>query len=134
MSARWRKRVVQAEGAPTVLASTSAHAVRVGPLLFVTGQTGRKPDGSGYAPEPAEQARQALENVSAIVHAGGSSMRNVVKRTVFVRDAQTYGLMKPVIESYFPSPVASTTVCGSLLNENALVEIEVVAVVDDADE
>lgn len=131
MSSGWHKEIVQAAGAPAVLARTSAHAVRVGPLLFVTGQTGRRPDGSGYASDPAEQARQAMENVKAIVEAGGGSMGNVVKRTLIVRDAAAYQRMKPVIESYFPTAVASTTMQGTPLNTDAWLEVEVVALVDD---
>lgn len=131
MTADWSKHEVRTGRAPAVLAASSAQAIRVGPLLFVTGQTGRNPDGTGYSPDPAEQARQTLENVKAIVEAGASSMARVIKRTTIVRDAAVYELMKPVIESYFPAAVASTTVCGTLLNPEALIEIEVVALVDD---
>ncbi|MFI5266519.1 MAG: RidA family protein [Chloroflexota bacterium] len=129
MSSGWHKEIVQAEGAPPLLARTSAHAIRIGPLLFVTGQTGRRPDGNGFSSDPAEQARQTMENVKAIVEAGGSSMANVVKRTLIVRDAAAYERMKPVIEGYFPSPVASTTMQGTPLNDAAWLEVDVVALV-----
>jgi len=125
----WRKDVIHADRAPTTRGPTSAHAVRVGSLLFVTGQSGRRPGEDGYQADPAEHARQTMENVKAIVEAGGSSMDNVVKRTVIVKNARLYDQMRPVVESYFPSPVASTTLQGGLMRDDMLLEVEVIAVV-----
>jgi 2-iminobutanoate/2-iminopropanoate deaminase len=132
MSTRWHKEIVRAERAPVTRGPTSAHAVRVGPLLFVTGQSGRRPGEDGYLADPAEHARQSMENVKAIVEAGGSTMDNVIKRTVIVRDAEAYQHMRAVVESYFPSPVASTTLRGELMADDMLLEVEVIAVVPDA--
>jgi 2-iminobutanoate/2-iminopropanoate deaminase len=129
MDSRWEKQIVRADRAPVTRGPTSAHGVRVGPLLFVTGQSGRRPGEDGYLADPAEHARQTMENVKAIVEAGGSSMDNVIKRTVIVRDTDVYQQMRAIVESYFPSPVASTTLRGGLMAEDMLLEVEVVAVV-----
>src|SRR5206468_1689925 len=104
----WRKEIIRVpeDRVPAPRSPSSAHAVRLGPLLFVTGQSGRRPGESDYLEDPIEHARQTMENVKAIVEAGGSSMEQVVKRTIVVRDLDLYLRMRPVIESYFPSPVA----------------------------
>lgn len=131
MSDGWRKQVIRAEEAPTPRSQASAHGVRVGPLLFVTGQSGRRKGEDTYVPDPVEHARQTMENVKAIVEAGGSSMANVVKRTVVVRDLETFHEIAPVIESYFPEPVASTTLRGALMLPDMQLEVEVIAVIPD---
>jgi 2-iminobutanoate/2-iminopropanoate deaminase len=128
-----RKEVIKADRAPVTRGPTSAHAVRAGSLLFVTGQSGRRPGEDGYVADPAGHARQTMENVKAIVEAGGSSMDNVVKRTVIVKNPAVYDQMKSVIESYFPSPVASTTLQGGLMRDDMLLEVEVVALIPDED-
>jgi 2-iminobutanoate/2-iminopropanoate deaminase len=134
MASKWKKEIIRAEGAPGTRMPSSAHGVKIGPLLFVTGQSGRRPGEDGYVADPAEHARQTLENVKAIVEAGGSSMDNVIKRTVIVKNTQVYQQMRPVVESYFPSPVASTHLWGRLSRDDMLLEVEVVAFVPDADD
>ena len=125
----WRKEIVHTEAAPAPKGPTSAQAVRVGPLVFVTGQSGRRPGEDAYIQDPVEHARQTMENVKAILEAAGGSMEHVVKRTVIVKRPELYGQMLPVIESYFPSPVASTTLQGALMLDDMLLEVEVTALV-----
>lgn len=129
MTSGWRKEVIWAAEAPTPRSQASAHGIRVGPFLFVTGQSGRRKGEDGYVSDPAEHARQTMENVKAIVEAGGSTMAHIVKRTVIVRDLETFRAMAPVVESYFPEPVASTTLRGALMLPDMQLEIEVIAVV-----
>ncbi len=130
--AAWRKEVIMApaERVPGVKTTGSAHAVRVGPFVFVTGQSGRHPreEPDNYSEDPAEQARQTMENIKAILAEAGTSVENVVKRTIIVSDAGLYSKMRPVVESYFNSPVASTTIEGRFIFPNKFIEIEVVAV------
>ena len=128
----WAPEVIRAPTAPAPKGPTSAHGVRVGPLLFVTGQSGRKPGEDSYLVDVAQHARQTMENVKAIVEAGGSRMDLVVKRTIVARDFDVYRQAIGVIESFFPVPVASTSLRGALMLDDMLVEVEVVAVVADA--
>ena len=131
----WRKQVVTvpADKAPVTRIKSSAHAVRVGPLVFVTGQSGRHLGEDNYSDDPAEQVEQTILNLKAILEESGSSLENVIKRTVIVSDMDKYALMRPVIERYFSaSPVASTTIQAAFVHDTKVVEIEVVAVVDEA--
>src|SRR3990172_4850090 len=124
MAKGWSKSVISAppERAPRTRGRTSAHAVRVGPLVFVTGQSGRRPGEEGYVADPSEHARQTMENIKAILEEAGTSFEQVIKRTVHISDAMFYEKMLPVLEEYFVTPVASTTLRGGLMREDMLLE------------
>jgi 2-iminobutanoate/2-iminopropanoate deaminase len=134
MSGSWRKEVISvpSDKAPVTRIKSSAHAVRVGPMVFVTGQSGRHLGEDAYSDDPAEQARQTILNLKAILEESGSSLENVIKRTVIVSDMDKYALMRPVIESYFTSPVASTTIQANFVHDQKVIEIDLIAVVDEA--
>jgi 2-iminobutanoate/2-iminopropanoate deaminase len=133
----WKKEVIRAPASdvrPTRVGS-SAHAVRFGPLLFVTGQSGRRLEDPEYSTDPVEQARQCLDNIGAILRAAGSSYEHVLKRTIIVRDRHEYDAVRPVIEEYFTSPVASSIIeSGLLRDEQKALEIEVIAGVPDGED
>jgi 2-iminobutanoate/2-iminopropanoate deaminase len=98
--------------------------IRTGNLLFVTGQVGGGDD-------VAAQTRATLDRVKAIVEAGGSTMANVVKCTVFLTDIADYAAMNEAYRPYFPDPkpARSTFQIVSLAGANSKVEIECIAVV-----
>jgi 2-iminobutanoate/2-iminopropanoate deaminase len=131
VSGGWRKELIEvpADRLAQPRIRSTVPAVKVGPLLFVTGQSGRHPGGQDdYSAEPAEQARQTMENIKAILEAAGTSFDHVLKRTIYIKDVEAYATMRPVVDSYFPSPVASTSVQTGFLHEK-LIEVEVIAVV-----
>lgn len=105
-------------------------AVRVGNLLFLSGQIGNVPGTRQLADTGiAGQTRQALENVKAVLVAAGSSLDRAAKCTVFLVDIKDYAAMNAVYATYFPTdPPARSTVAGSGLALGARVEIECVAV------
>lgn len=126
----WKKEVIRVS--PDVIPSTrvgsSAHAIRFGPLLFVTGQSGRRMTEPEYPSDPVEQARLCLDNIGAILREAGSSYDDVLKRTIVIRDRKEYDAIRPVIEEYFTAPVASSIIeSGLLRDEHKALEIEVVA-------
>jgi len=104
-------------------------AVRVGDLLFLSGQVGNVPgtrqlvDGGVTG-----QTRQALENIKAVLAFAGSSLDRAVKCTVFLADIQDFAAMNAVYAAYFPkNPPARTTVVASPPVVGARVEIECIA-------
>ncbi len=106
-------------------------AVRVGDLLFLSGQIGNLPgtrqpvDGGITA-----QTRQTLENIKTMLAFAGSSLDRAVKCTVFLADIQDFAAMNAVYATYFPKdPPARSTVAVSGLAVGARVEIECIAVV-----
>jgi reactive intermediate/imine deaminase len=105
-------------------------AVRVGNMLYLSGQIGNVPGTRQLADTGiAGQTRQALENVKAVLAAAGSSLDRAVKCTVFLADIRDYAAMNVVYATYFPKdPPARSTVAGSGLALGARVEIECLAV------
>jgi len=77
----------------------------------------------------AEQTRRVLENLKGVLEAGGSSLENVVKTTVFLRDMNDFPAMNQVYATYFSKgPPARSTVAVAGLPMGVLVEIDAVAV------
>jgi reactive intermediate/imine deaminase len=105
--------------------------VRVGNLLFLSGQIGNKPGTRELADTGITgQTRQTLENIKATLAYAGSSLERAVKCTVFLSNMADYQAMNAVYATYFPKdPPARSTVAGSGLALSARVEIECIATV-----
>ncbi|TET96237.1 MAG: reactive intermediate/imine deaminase [Anaerolineales bacterium] len=130
MSSRGRK-VVIAEGAPKAIGPYSV-AIRTENLVFASGSLGVDPATGEFAAGGVEgQTRQALKNLGEVLKAGGSSLEQVVKTTVFMQDMSEFALMNAVYAEFFPNePPARSTVEVTALPKAAAVEIEVIALVD----
>jgi len=104
--------------------------VRVGNLLFLSGQIGNIPGTRDLAAGGIRgEIRQAMENIRAALEMAGSSMDKVVKCTVFMNDINEYAAMNEVYSSFFPKdPPARTTTAVVALPLGARAEIECVAV------
>ena len=123
------KQVINLPGAPLNLPFSAA--VRVGNVLYLSGQLGTVPGTRQLADTGiAGQTKQVLENVKGVLAAAGSSLERVVKCTVFLADIKDYAAMNAVYATYFPKdPPARSTVAGSGLALGARVEIECLALV-----
>lgn len=103
-------------------------AVRVGDVLYLSGQIGARPDGS--LPEGMEaQARQAMENMAAALALAGSGMDSVFKCTVMLDDMSEWQAFNRVYVGYFARgrlPARSAFGTDGLAL-GALVEIECLA-------
>jgi reactive intermediate/imine deaminase len=121
------RQVIQLPGAPEGLPFSTA--VRVGNLIFLSGQIGIVPGRRTVVPGGiSAEARQTLENIKHTLEQIGSSMDRVVKCTVFLADMADYSAMNDVYRTFFPTdPPARSTVAGSGLALNARVEIECIA-------
>jgi enamine deaminase RidA (YjgF/YER057c/UK114 family) len=108
-----------------------------GRLVFVAGQVGWDTHGR-FADGLIGQVRQALENVVAVLRAGGAEPRHLVRLTWYILDREAYRearreigrAYRDVIGQSYPA-MALVQVAG-LLEDRALVEIEATAVVPDA--
>jgi reactive intermediate/imine deaminase len=106
-------------------------AVRVGDMLYLSGQIGTLPGARELAPGGVGgETRQTMENIKSVLDYAGSSLEQVVKCTVFLVDIDDYAAMNEVYASYFSGdPPARSTVAGSGLALGASVEIECIALV-----
>jgi 2-iminobutanoate/2-iminopropanoate deaminase len=123
-----QREIISTDRAPRAIGPYS-QAVRAGGLLFLSGQIALDPHtGQLVGTDVKQQTRQALENVQAVLEAGGSSLRRVVKCTVFLADMNDFGPMNEEYGAFFQDePPARTTVAVGRLPRGALVEIDVIA-------
>jgi 2-iminobutanoate/2-iminopropanoate deaminase len=106
-----------------------SQGIRANGFLFVSGQVAFDPATSEMTGTTVtEQTQRVLENVKAILEAGGSNLHHVVKTTVFLKDMNDFAAMNDVYARYFTAaPPARSTVQVARLPKDALVEIEVIA-------
>ena len=127
MSAPDRERI-QTDNAPAAIGPYS-QAIKAGGFVFVSGQIPIDPQTGEFVPGGiAEQTRQVLKNLAAVLEAAGSSLDRVVKTTVFLADMKEFSGMNEVYATFFSSPPpARATVAAAGLPRDARVEIEAVA-------
>ncbi|WP_353069937.1 RidA family protein [Tunturibacter empetritectus] len=124
------KTAVSTKEAPGAIGPYS-QAVRVGDMLFASGQVGLDPaTGQMVAGGIVEQTVRALENVKAVLAQAGLDLSHVVKTTVFLKSMGDFAAMNEVYARYLAPegvvPPARSTVAVAGLPKDALVEIEVI--------
>ena len=120
------KQLIQTEKAPPPGGAYS-QALRVGDFLFTAGMGPWDPQTRqvvGVTIE--EQTVRTLENIKAVLEAGGASLADVVKTTVHLSDLGHFAVFNQVYTRYFPDPKPVRTTVGSQLL-GILVEIDTVA-------
>ena len=106
-----------------------SQGISSGEMVFVSGQTPLRADGSMAPGGVAERTEQCLNNVREILSAAGLTMDDVVKTTVFMVDLGKFSEMNEVYGKHFRAPHPSrSTVQVSALPKGSEVEIEAVAV------
>lgn len=125
------KHVVEAKDAPQAIGPYSA-AVKTDTMVFTAGQLGVDPGSGEFSSGNIQsQTRQALENLRAVLLAAGSSLTNVIKTTVFLRDMDEFKAMNEVYAEFFKEEYpARSAVQVARLPKDAAVEIEAVALLD----
>lgn len=96
-------------------------------FVFVAGQVGTDPRTGGLPEGIAEQTRQTLNNVKSVLVAAGSSLENVVKVGVFLRDINDFAEMNKVYQTFFPQDHPARTTVQATLAGKYLVEIDAIA-------
>ena len=123
-----KRTIVSTDRAPGAIGPYN-QGVRAGDFLFTAGQIPLDPATMEIVGQTAaEQARQALSNARAVVEAGGLSLSDVVKVTVFIRDMGAFAAINEVYATFFPeAPPARSVVEVSRLPKDVLVEVEMIA-------
>jgi 2-iminobutanoate/2-iminopropanoate deaminase len=125
------RETVRTEAAPAAIGPYS-QAVKANGFVFVSGQIALDPGtGQMVGHDIKQQTRRALENIKAILAASGSSLEKVVRCGVFLKDMNDFGPMNEEYTSFFKEqPPARTTVQVAKLPRDALVEIDVIALLE----
>ena len=127
------KEVINSEKAPAALGPYS-QAIRVGNLVFCSGQTGIDPQNGELAGwQMRDQAHQVFKNIQSVLTAAGLTMQHVVKTTVFLAHMSDFAEMNGIYADYFgDNRPARSTIEVARLPKDALIEIEVIAATDAA--
>lgn len=122
------RKIIQTKTAPAAIGPYS-QANAAGGFLFTAGQIPLDPATMEVVGETApEQARQALINAREVVKAGGLTLEDVVRVTVFILDMGQFAAINEVYQEFFGErPPARSVVEVSRLPKDVLVEIEMVA-------
>jgi 2-iminobutanoate/2-iminopropanoate deaminase len=125
------KQIISTSNAPAAIGPYS-QAVKVGNLLYTSGQLPINSATGEFLNDDIKRATaQSLDNVKAILAEAGTSLDKVVKTLVFLKDMNDFADMNEVYAQYFSTnPPARSCVQVAKLPKDALVEIEVIAIVE----
>lgn len=124
------KTEIRTDKAPAPVAAF-AQGVRKGNILQVAGQVGIDPaTGQVVGPTVAEQVRQVLRNIAAVLEAGGASVDDIVMMRVYLTDTAHFGELNEAYNEFVTAPYPARTTVYVGLPAGLLVEIDALAVVD----
>ncbi|MFO7867201.1 MAG: RidA family protein [Candidatus Aminicenantes bacterium] len=123
------KKEIKTQNAPMAIGPYS-QAIEANGFIFASGQIAIDPStGELITGGVEEQTRLVLTNLSSVMEAAGSSLENVVKCTVFLKDMNDFSKMNAVYEEFFDAPYpARAAVEVARLPKDVKVEIEAIAV------
>lgn len=105
-----------------------AQAIRLGGLLFTSGQIPLKSDGTLVVGGIEEQTHQVFENLKAVLAEAGATFSDVAKATVFIKDMNEFAKVNGIYAAYFGDhKPARSTVEVARLPRDVLIEIELIA-------
>jgi 2-iminobutanoate/2-iminopropanoate deaminase len=121
--------IIATELAPAAI-GPYAQAIKMGDLLFTSGQIPLGLDGQIVQGGIKEQSHQVFANLKAVLETAGSSFASVLKATVFIKDMNQFAELNEVYASYFGDhKPARSTVEVARLPRDVLVEIELIAAI-----
>ncbi len=122
--------VIETKKAPAAIGPYS-QAIVIGNVIHTSGQIPINPStGNIEASEITGQAEQVIQNLKAVLEEAGSSLENVVKTTCFLNDINDFAAFNEVYAKHFIGKPARSCVEVAALPKGALVEIEVIAVIN----
>lgn len=123
------KNIISTDKAPAAIGPYS-QAVEVNGIIYTSGVIPVNP-GTGMivGSTAAEQAEQAFINLRNLVEASGSSMENVIKTVVFIKNMDDFTAINEIYSKYFPAPYpARSCVEVARLPKDVLIEVEAIVV------
>ena len=122
-----QRAIVPADGRQSP--SPYSPGVRAGDFIFVSGCVPTDATGSVVGDDIASQTQAALENISRILEAAGSTLADIVRTTVYLTDMETFGGMNDAYRRAFPAvlPSRTTVEISQLAQSSYLVEIDAIA-------
>lgn len=122
-----KKEVINTNNAPGAIGPYSQGIV-VGDFVYTSGQIPINPATGVMETDIKVATKQSMENVKAILEAAGTSLENVVKTSIFLKDLTDFAVVNEVYGTYFnENPPARSCVQVAKLPKDAVIEIEAIA-------
>jgi 2-iminobutanoate/2-iminopropanoate deaminase len=127
-----RKIPISTDKAPAAVGPYE-QAIRVGNFIFTSGQIPIVPSTNKLIEgDIIQQTKRVMENLKSVLEASGSSLKNVIKTTIFLTDLKNFEQVNKVYGEYFPDgKPARSTVQVTALPKGAEIEIDMVAIAED---
>ncbi|RME81244.1 MAG: RidA family protein [Caldilineae bacterium] len=123
------REIIHTDRAPAAVGPYS-QAVKAGSLVFTAGQIGLDPVTGQLRTGLEAQTRQVLANLQAVLQAAGTDFSNVVKTTIYLTDMSHFSVVNGIYGQVVgDAPPARSTVAVAALPLDALIEIDVIALV-----
>ena len=121
------KTVIHTDAAPGAIGAYS-QGIKSEGMVYASGQIGLDPASGTLRDGVEAQARQAFSNLSAILAAGGTTLENAVKISIFLADINDFAVVNTVMQELVPQPFpARSCFAVAALPKGALVEVEAIA-------
>ncbi len=121
---------IQTDKAPAAIGPYS-QAVKVGNMIYTSGQIPMTADGELVSGDIHDQVRQILNNLEKVLEAAGSSLQQIIKTTIYLTDMDDFIAVNTVYGEYFSGAYpARTTVAVKTLPKNVDVEIDAIAIAE----
>lgn len=127
------REIVKTDKAPAPIGPYNQGIITSGKLMFTSGQIAIDPKTNQLASalDIKGQTRLVLENMIAILTAGGANLKNVIKTTVYLKNIGDFAAMNEVYAEFLSeSAPARSTVEVARLPKDVLVEIDCIALIE----
>lgn len=126
------RRIIHTDSAPAPVGPYNQAVVATGQMMFVAGQIPLNPQTGALVGEDdvVVQTEQVIANLRAILEAGGATLANVVKTTIFLKDMGDFSVVNEIYGKYFGGDEAPARACIEVarLPKDVRVEMECIAV------
>ncbi len=122
-----KREVINTKNAPGAIGPYS-QGIIVGDFVYTSGQIPINPATGVMETDIKVATKQSMENVKAILEAAGTSLENVVKTSIFLKDLNDFAIVNEIYGTYFTeNPPARSCVQVAKLPKDAVIEIEAIA-------
>ena len=123
-----KREVIQTNNAPGAIGPYS-QGIAVGDFVYTSGQIPLNPSTGELVTDIKLATKQSLENVKAILESAGTSLDNVIKTSIFLKDLNDFEAVNEVYGTYFTeNKPARSCVQVAKLPKDAVIEIEAIAI------
>lgn len=122
------KQIIATDGAPKAI-GTYSQAVKVGNVVYLSGQIGLDPVSMALVEGIEAQVRRVFDNLAAVAQTSGGTLSDIVKLNIYLTDLGHFALVNSIMAEYFQEPYPARAAVGvASLPRGALVEADGVLV------